>query len=32
MGYFCQKYAMFKLKKKQKKTSYVVKNDLWFQK
>ena len=31
MGYFCQKYAMFKLKKK-KKTSYVVKNDLWFQK
>ena len=30
MGYFCQKYVMFELKKI--RTSCVVKNDLWFQK
>ena len=30
MGYFCQNYVMFEQKKIQ--TSFVVKNDLWFQK
>ena len=30
MGYFCGKYEMFELIKIQ--SSYIVKNDLWFQK